>query len=207
MLTIWNRRSKVSRGKSKSHDICIRTCVVTGEERHQSELIRFVLDPAGTLVPDIHGKLPGRGLWVRATRENLTTAVSRNLFGRAARRRVDVPDNLVYMLETGLVERLMGLLALARKSGLAVAGFEKVRGEIGTQKITLLLHGSDGSERQLGKLLATARDLRRNGCLSSAELGRVFGREFVMYLGVRPGKLADVVSLTAMKLSVLRTGA
>ena len=34
-------------------------------------MIRFVVGPAGEAVPDVKRKLPGRGLWVTATRKVL----------------------------------------------------------------------------------------------------------------------------------------
>ena len=41
-----------------------RRCVATGRSEPQESLIRFVVDPSGTLVPDLDHKLPGRGLYV-----------------------------------------------------------------------------------------------------------------------------------------------
>jgi len=63
----------------------LRRCLVTGEVRPKSQLIRFVVDPAGRLVPDISERLPGRGLWTGATRDIIATAVKKRLFPRAAR--------------------------------------------------------------------------------------------------------------------------
>ena len=43
-----------------------RRCLVTGEVTDVARLVRFVTDPAGRLVADIEGDLPGRGMWVGA---------------------------------------------------------------------------------------------------------------------------------------------
>ena len=51
-----------------------RRCIVTGDTRDKADLIRFVVGPDGSVVPDIEGKLPGRGLWVSAERQTLETA-------------------------------------------------------------------------------------------------------------------------------------
>ncbi|MGH9201434.1 MAG: DUF448 domain-containing protein, partial [Vicinamibacterales bacterium] len=44
----------------------LRRCIVTREVLPKESLVRFVVGPAGDAVPDIAGKLPGRGLWVKA---------------------------------------------------------------------------------------------------------------------------------------------
>ena len=43
-----------------------RMCIVTRARRSPDEMIRFVADPGGEIVPDIKRKLPGRGVWVTA---------------------------------------------------------------------------------------------------------------------------------------------
>ena len=52
------------------------------ERRAPEELIRFVLGPDGTVVPDIRAKLPGRGVWVTARAELVREAVGRQAFSR-----------------------------------------------------------------------------------------------------------------------------
>ena len=51
----------------------------------KERLIRFVVGPDGSVVPDVEAKLPGRGLWVLADRSALDRAVRKGLFSRAAR--------------------------------------------------------------------------------------------------------------------------
>ena len=46
----------------------LRRCIVTRRELSPDDLIRFVADPTGTIVPDINRKLPGRGVWVNTDR-------------------------------------------------------------------------------------------------------------------------------------------
>ena len=41
-----------------------RTCALTRDLKPVSEMIRFVVGPAGEAVPDIKRKLPGRGIWI-----------------------------------------------------------------------------------------------------------------------------------------------
>ena len=103
-----------------------RRCLVTGEKAPKAGLVRFVLSPDGVVVPDIAGKLPGRGFHVTASRPILEKARAAQ-FARAARAPVTVPPDLVQAVERQLAARLVELLSLARKAGLAICGFEKVR--------------------------------------------------------------------------------
>ncbi|MBM3540745.1 MAG: DUF448 domain-containing protein, partial [Alphaproteobacteria bacterium] len=46
----------------------LRRCIVGGESLPKERLMRFVVGPGGVVCPDVAGALPGRGLWVEATR-------------------------------------------------------------------------------------------------------------------------------------------
>ena len=43
-----------------------RRCLVTGAVLPKADLIRFVVGPDDSIVPDLAQNLPGRGLWVTA---------------------------------------------------------------------------------------------------------------------------------------------
>ncbi|HJQ57058.1 MAG TPA: DUF448 domain-containing protein, partial [Vineibacter sp.] len=90
-----------------------RTCLATGESKAPEAMIRFVVAPDGRIVPDLARKLPGRGLWVTATRAALERAMARKAFGRAARHQVVVDADLPDRLERLLRERALETLALA----------------------------------------------------------------------------------------------
>ena len=63
-------------GASKNHDDGPeRKCIATGEIQPKQGLIRFVMGPEAQVVPDIFGKLPGRGVYVTASREALDLAL------------------------------------------------------------------------------------------------------------------------------------
>ncbi|MGH6930578.1 MAG: DUF448 domain-containing protein, partial [Dongiaceae bacterium] len=58
----------------------LRRCIVTRATLPKDVLVRFVIGPSGEIVPDVWGKLPGRGLWVKSDRAALESAVAKNLF-------------------------------------------------------------------------------------------------------------------------------
>ncbi|MET0157719.1 MAG: DUF448 domain-containing protein, partial [Methyloceanibacter sp.] len=57
-----------------------RTCALTRVRRLRDALIRFVLAPDGTVVPDLKERLPGRGLWLTASGDVVADAVKRKVF-------------------------------------------------------------------------------------------------------------------------------
>ena len=54
-------------GRTKDRDGPERRCIVTRATGPKEGLIRFVLGPDDEVVPDLAGKLPGRGIWVAPT--------------------------------------------------------------------------------------------------------------------------------------------
>lgn len=179
-----------------------RRCIVTGDVQPKAGLIRFVVGPEGQIVPDILGKLPGRGIWVTADRAVLDKA-KKGQFARAAKTAVTVPDGLVDEVERQLARRVVDLIALARKSGRAIAGFEKVKNWLASGGVRVLFQASDGSARGKTKLW-TPTGARYFGCLTSQELGLAFGRQSVIHGALASGGLSDRVVEEAAKLRGLR---
>lgn len=190
-------------GQHKDRDEPERRCIVTGDVQPKAGLIRFVVSPDGQVFPDLAGKLPGRGIWVTADRTAIETAAKKGLFSRAARMPVTVPEGLAGLVEAGLARRVVDLISLARKAGLAVAGFEKVKGWLADGKAKVLLQASDGSDRGKGKLW-TPQGGRWFGCLTASELGLAFGRDSVIHGALGAGGLSQRVVEEAAKLSGLR---
>lgn len=181
-----------------------RRCIVTGEVQPRNGLIRFVVAPDNSVVPDLLGKLPGRGLWVAADRKVLEKAVLKGAFSRAARAQVTVPEDLLATVEEGLADRVIHLLALARKAGEAVAGYEKVKDWLSKDQADVLIQASDGSERGKTKLRPPRETGRYIGCLTQSELGLAFGRENVIHGALAGGGLTTRVVEEAAKLTGLR---
>jgi len=189
-------------GKRDETDGPERRCIVTGEVGPKPGLVRFVVGPDQSVVPDILGKLPGRGMWVTATRDAIEKA-GRGQFSRAAKAPVKVPDGLADEVERQIVRRVVDLIAMTRKTGRAVCGFEKVKGWLADERVRVLLQASDGSERGKTKLW-TPTGARYFGCLTAAELGLAFGRQSVIHGALATGRLGDRVVEEAAKLRGLR---
>jgi hypothetical protein len=162
--------------------------------------------PDDQIVPDILGKLPGRGIWVTASRDALDKA-GKGQFSRSAKAKVTVPDGLTAEVERQLTRRVTDLIALARKAGLAVCGFEKVKAWLADGpprgQVRVLLQASDGSERGKAKLW-TPTGARYYGCLTAQELGLAFGRQSVIHGALATGGLSDRVVEEAARLRGIR---
>lgn len=180
-----------------------RKCIATGEVRPKHGLIRFVVGPEAQIVPDLAGKLPGRGIWVSADRAALDKAVAKNLFARAARQPVTVPGDLAAQLEAQLARRVVDLISLARKGGDAVSGYEKVKDWLLKEQATVLIQASDGSERGKSKL-STPYGGSYIGWLTAEELGRAFGRQTTIHAALGAGGLPQRVVEEASRLKGLR---
>ena len=189
--------------KKQQDDDVERKCIVTGEVTPVTGLIRFVVGPENTVYPDILGKLPGRGMYVSATRAALEEA-GRGQFSRSAKQAVTVPDGLVDEVERQLARHALEMITLARKASRAVCGFEKVKGWLaGGERVRVLLQASDGSERGKAKLW-TPEGARYFGCFTSEELGLAFGRGSVIPGALASGGLTNRVVEEATKLRGLR---
>lgn len=195
----------MTRGGSKSRpEEPERKCIATGESQPKAGLIRFVVGPDGMVVPDLLGKLPGRGIYVAANRAAIATAIKKGLFSRAARQQVTVPDGLLDLLEKAYADRVVHLIAMARKAGQAVAGYEKVKDWLAKEEAKVLIQAIDGSDRQKSKLRPPRERDRYINCLTGDELGLAFGRENVIHGALAAGGLASRVVEEAKKLTAMR---
>ena len=186
----------------------VRQCAVTRERLAPDALIRFVRSPDGMVVPDVFGKLPGRGAWVTADRSIIADSVENHIFSRAFKAHSQPIDNLMVEIERQLLQRCNGLLGMAKKSGVAVLGFDQVRAYIRKQEPGWLLEASDGAEDGRNKVHFLAKaiyeDVKVAGALSSAELGVAFGRQHVIHALLEQGSLSDAFSIAYRRLTGFR---
>lgn len=167
-----------------------RRCIVTGRVASKQDLLRFVVGPDNAIVPDVDGRLPGRGIWLSPRRDVVNTAVAKRLFARAARQPVQVADDLADRIERLLTKRCLEALALARRAGQAVCGFEKVRAEALGGRVAVLVQAADGAADGRDKLKALAPGAHVVDLFGQVELGGVFGRDAAVHACVAPGGLA-----------------
>ncbi|MDN5786447.1 RNA-binding protein [Pseudorhodobacter sp.] len=181
-----------------------RRCIVTGESQPKAGLVRFVVGPEGQVVPDVLGRLPGRGFYVVSDGAAIAKAANKGLFSRAARQAVKTPDGLAEQVETQLARRVIDLISLARKAGQAVTGYEKVKDWLVKGQAIALIQASDGSERGKSKLRPPERKNGFIGCLTAQEMGLAFGREHAIHGALAAGGLGQRVVEEAARLAGFR---
>jgi predicted RNA-binding protein YlxR (DUF448 family) len=203
MTAVAHKMEETEHGSRERRDI------VSGTIMPDSRLIRFVASPDGVVVPDVAAKLPGRGLWVEASKEAVAKAVEKKLFARAAKAQVTAAADLAARAEKALVTRMLGDLGIARRSGQLVLGFDNVlRALEGPKPPKVLIEAFDGAKDGKRKLYAAAHRLELNctviESLTSAELGLALGRENVIHAAVQPGGFAERLTFDAERLSGFR---
>jgi len=184
-------------GPRTDRSATMRMCAVSREVRPIDELIRFVVSPQGEVVADLKRKLPGRGLWVQASRRTVAEAVRRNQFSRGFKRDVRAAATLPADTEALLVRSATDALAMAAKAGQVVAGFGKVEGALQQGDAKALIHASDGAADGIRKLDAIVRQRDGNvgesqvfpivNALTSAELDLALGRSNVIHAALLAG--------------------
>jgi predicted RNA-binding protein YlxR (DUF448 family) len=184
-------------GPRTDRSATMRMCAVSREVRPIDELIRFVVAPDGTVVADLKRKLPGRGLWVSASRATVAEAVRRNQFSRGFKRDIRASKTLPEDTESLLVRGVIEALAMAAKAGQAVSGFGKVEDALREGPVAALLHASDGAADGIRKLDAIARQRTGNigesgdfptlTILTSAQLDLALSRSNVIHAALLAG--------------------
>ncbi len=185
-----------------------RKCIVSGEVLPEARLIRFVAGPDATVFPDIARKLPGRGIWVEATRVAVDQAAAKNAFSRSAKTKLVVPAGLSDLIERLLAQRCLSGLGLARREGGLVPGFEKAHMAVRSGKSAWLIEASDGArdgrEKMVRAASAAPRPVPVCGAFSAEELGLALGLDNVIHLAFLAGRRAERWTEEVQKLAGFR---
>lgn len=195
----------------------VRLCAVTRAQHPVEDLVRFVLGPDGTIVPDLARRLPGRGIWVEARRETLAQAVRRKAFARSLQRQVAVPEDLPDQVERLMVRRVAESVSLANKAGVLVTGFARVEELIAQDRAAILIHAADGAPDGVEKLsrkfraqMARQGDAERAGQaivkeLTGQQLDLAIGRSNVIHAAATGGGAAWKILAEAGRLRRFRS--
>lgn len=182
----------------------VRRCIASGQVMKKDALLRFVASPDGELVHDLYGKLPGRGIWITSTRENVELAQKKGLFARSAKRSVKIADNICTTIEANLAKRCLDLLGMGRKGGLVTAGFAKVEASLKSQKAAVLIAAFDGADDGRQKLKRQAGDIPLVELFESNELSKALGRENAVHVSMARGGLTDKFLVEVSRLAGFR---
>jgi uncharacterized protein len=195
---------ELDHGPRAEKSATMRMCAVSREVRPIDELIRFVVAPSGEVVADLKRKLPGRGLWVSASRKMVAEAVRRHQFSKGFKRDVRATATLAADTEVLLERFAVDALAMAAKAGQVVSGFTKVADALerpGPAAVRALIHATDGAADGIRKLDAIVRqnggnngpsaEVRIVNVLTSEQLDLALGRSNVIHAALLAGPASD----------------
>jgi len=168
--------------------------MVSGEILEKDGLIRFVLSPESVIVPDILGKLPGRGMWVTAHRDQVKRAGLQKVFARKAKAKITIPADLAEQTGERLQRRALDLLGLARKAGQVICGLTKIDGAVNSPKpkpFLGFLHASDGGGDGAERIGRLARGHPVVALFSRDQLSLALGGENVVHAALVKGGLSE----------------
>ena len=191
-----------------------RTCALTRELKPAAEMVRFVVGPGGEAVPDVKRKLPGRGIWVTATRAAIEDAIKRNVFVRGFKQDVRVAHDLAEQTERLLERAVLDALAIAGKAGTVVSGFSKVETAVGRDEIVALIHAADARDDGKRKLAAAlhrntsgkSREIVVIDAFTGAQLDLALNRPNVVHAALLAGPGGETFLARAARLTCFRTG-
>jgi len=172
-----------------------RSCLGCREVKPKDELLRFVLDPDSLPVPDIAGKLPGRGAYTCFSRQCLENALARKQFSRAFKGEAKIPvaAETIALVQRLFAERIAATLALANKAGRAVSGSDTVMESLRRGDAALLILAADIAAESEAKFRFVAEKNRVEIFRFSVkdQLGTPLGKEIRTAVAVSPGAFAD----------------
>ena len=190
-----------------------RFCAATGAVTPVDDMIRFVVAPDGTVVPDLKRRLPGRGVWITATRPALRSALNRKAFARSFKREVRVTPDLVDSTERLLERSALDALAMVNKAGRTVTGFAKVEAALArADRVAALIHASDAADdgvRKLGTALRQRPDAEKIAIITTfatSQLDLAFGRANVVHAVLVAGPESEAFLARLARLERFRNG-
>ena len=206
--------TELDRGATSVASGAERTCALTRELKPAADMIRFVVGPGGEAVPDVKRKLPGRGIWVTATRAAIEDAVKRNVFTRGFKRDVRVALNLAAQTEQMIERAALDALAIAGKGGTVISGFSRVETAVGRDDILAMIHAADAGDDGKRKLAATlhrnttvkSREIVMIDMFTGAQLDLALNRPNVVHAALLAGPGSETFLARVARLTRFRTG-
>jgi len=187
--------------KSARSDKNMRKCILTKELCYKSDLIRFVVGPNKFVVPDVAGRLPGRGLWLKAKKDIVTAACDKGIFTNVLKDKVSVPIDMADLIEGLLRKRCHELMGMARRAGQMVGGYAKVGLFLSSKDAGIIIVASDSRRSRSKEKTNIPPDAKFVFCFSSSELGRIFDRDKIVYAVISSGSFTTNLLLEIKRLS------
>ena len=188
-------------------------CALTGKLLTREKPIRFVIGPDNTVIADLSEELPGEGIRLLGYRGTLEASIRDGSFKELFDKKwLDgdpvISASFLDKIESQLMDKVLGLIGLARRAGSVLNGFAKVEGSLKSGKCKLLLTASDGAEDGRMKMtrLAEAVECQQVTILPSARLSMALGQTNVIHAGIIGSGWAERLNASIDRLSLYVNG-
>ncbi len=185
----------------KNEDIT-RKCIVTGEIKDKSQLLRFVRTPDNQIVPDLNKKLPGKGIYVSNSYALLKQAIEKSLFAKVLKKNVKANKDLLQTVENVLHKNAVSAISLAKKAGGVVIGLDKVLEALKADQVSFLLEAADAGQDGMKKLQKYTESMLTYRLFSIEELDKALDKVNTVYLAFLKKEMSKMVQDNFEKLSV-----
>lgn len=175
-----------------ARELIERKCILDGAVKPVSDLLRFV-EINNALLPDFNKKLPGKGMYVTNNRLSLQKAIDKKLFHKVSRHCLKIEDNFIQTVENIIKQKALDSLNLARKSGVLISGFEKLKEAIKKNKVDFIIQASDAGNDGKEKMVLLAKNIEIFNLFSIDELDRALKKENTVHVAVLKSQMAAVV--------------
>jgi uncharacterized protein len=185
-----------------------RFCAVTGVRAPVMEMIRFVLAPDGSVVPDLKRRLPGRGVWIMGTRQALHAAIGRKVFARSFKREVRVPPDLLDSVERLMEQAALDALSITHKAGRVAIGATRAEAAIAREPVLAVLHAREAAPNAAQNVTTALRQrCAVVEAFASARLDLALGRPNVIHAALLAGPESETFLARVARLERFRTEA
>ena len=208
------QNNELDRGTTSVAPGTERTCALTRELKPTEEMIRFVVGPAGEVVPDIKRKLHGRGIWITASRAAIEDATKRNVFARGFKRDLRVAWDLAEQTDQLIERAALDALAIAGKADIVISGFTRVEAAMGRDEVLALIHANDAGDHGKRKLDAGRRrqttekspEIVVVDAFNGAQLDLALSRPNVVHAALLAGPGSETFLTRVARLRYFRAG-
>jgi hypothetical protein len=163
-------------------------------------------------VPDLKRRLPGRGIWITATRQALRSAIARKAFARAFKRDVRLAPDLVETTERLIERAALDALAICHKAGKLAIGFANAAAALARARVVALLNAAEAAPDGTRKLTAAlhrradATGIAVIDAFTSAQLDLALGRSNVIHAALLAGPESETFLARTARLDYFRAG-
>lgn len=187
-------------------DAIERRCAVSRVTYPKAVMIRFCVSPDGYVTPDIHEKLPGRGIWVHCTR--VAKAIKTDTFAYSAKSSVLIPDSLMDIVEKVLYNRLCDTIHGAKRAGVGISGFETVRDALKNNALAIVFSCANGTADGHKKLQGMCRMLDVMFCnvLDAQTTHHIWQRDNATYAGIKKCAMAHTIQREILRYDLFQNG-